>query len=218
MKLGIDADQISKDQSDLDNKLDWDDSDDSGPSGSSSKRHNLIIVFIVIAVIIVAAIIFSLGKSGSSTQDEEQTSQSQYTQSDPQQSMETERETTAMPGAIDYYNNDNMQTSDTLDQVTDFLKDLQGVSIPVDYTVTEINYVRDYVNYTKRRASVDEGMELYWIDIVYNNKKYKCTIPFWRYKAMKDEGICIVEMEVLSLEGGAKVISNMVVVSSLDDK
>ena len=217
MKLGIDADQINKDQSDLDNKLDWDDSDDSGASGGV-KRHNLIIVFIVIAVIIIAAIIFFLGKSGSTTQDDEQTTQSQSAQIDPQQSMETEKETTAMPGAIDYYNNDNMKTSDTLDQVTDFLKDLQGVSIPVDYTVTEINYVRDYVNYTKRRASVDEGMELYWIDIVYNDKKYKCTIPFWRYKAMKDEGICIVEMEVLSLEGGAKVISNMVVVSSLDDK
>lgn len=211
MKLGIDqntkkpGDDISEDELDL--VEDAEDQDDDEPAGKSKLTLIIGAVAVVTIVIIAAGIMFS-NRSSSQTETEPQ---EYYQQTE---TAETEHETTPMPGNA---NNDNMQNSDHLDQSTDFLRDLSGVSIPIDYNVKSIDYVRDYVNYTRRRASMDEGMELYWIDIDYNGKKYRCTIPFWRYKSMSDTGICVVQMEVLSLEGGEKVISNMIVVDSIEE-
>lgn len=211
MKLGIDqntkkpGDDISEDELDL--VEDAEDQDDDEPAGKSKLTLIIGAVAVVTIGIIAAGIMFS-NRSSSQTETEPQ---EYYQQAE---TAETEHETTPMPGNA---NNDNMQNSDHLDQSTDFLRDLSGVSIPIDYNVKSIDYVRDYVNYTRRRASMDEGMELYWIDIDYNGKKYRCTIPFWRYKSMSDTGICVVQMEVLSLEGGEKVISNMIVVDSIEE-
>lgn len=211
MKLGIDqntkkpGDDISEDELDL--VEDAEDQDDDEPAGKSKLPLIIGAVAVVTIGIIAAGIMFS-NCSSSQTETEPQ---EYYQQTE---TAETEHETTPMPGNA---NNDNMQNSDHLDQSTDFLRDLSGVSIPIDYNVKSIDYVRDYVNYTRRRASMDEGMELYWIDIDYNGKKYRCTIPFWRYKSMSDTGICVVQMEVLSLEGGEKVISNMIVVDSIEE-
>lgn len=211
MKLGIDqntkkpGDDISEDELDL--VEDAEDQDDDEPAGKSKLPLIIVAVAVVTIGIIAAGIMFS-NRSSSQTETEPQ---EYYQQTE---TAETEHETTPMPGNA---NNDNMQNSDHLDQSTDFLRDLSGVSIPIDYNVKSIDYVRDYVNYTRRRASMDEGMELYWIDIDYNGKKYRCTIPFWRYKSMSDTGICVVQMEVLSLEGGEKVISNMIVVDSIEE-
>lgn len=211
MKLGIDqntkkpGDDISEDELDL--VEDAEDQDDDEPAGKS-KLPLIIGAVAVVTIGIIAAGIMLSNRSSSQTETEPQEF---YQQTETE---ETEHETTPMPGNA---NNDNMQNSDHLDQSTDFLRDLSGVSIPIDYNVKSIDYVRDYVNYTRRRASMDEGMELYWIDIDYNGKKYRCTIPFWRYKSMSDTGICVVQMEVLSLEGGEKVISNMIVVDSIEE-
>ena len=211
MKLGIDqntkkpGDDISEDELDL--VEDAEDQDDDEPTGKS-KLPLIIGAVAVVTIGIIAAGIMLSNRSSSQTETE---TQEYYQQTE---TAETEHETTPMPGNA---NNDNMQNSDHLDQSTDFLRDLSGVSIPIDYNVKSIDYVRDYVNYTRRRASMDEGMELYWIDIDYNGKKYRCTIPFWRYKSMSDTGICVVQMEVLSLEGGEKVISNMIVVDSIEE-
>ena len=211
MKLGIDqntkkpGDDISEDELDL--VEDAEDQDDDEPAGKS-KLPLIIGAVAVVTIGIIAAGIMISNRSSSQTETEPQ---EYYQQTE---TAETEHKTTPMPGNA---NNDNMQNSDHLDQSTDFLRDLSGVSIPIDYNVKSIDYVRDYVNYTRRRASMDEGMELYWIDIDYNGKKYRCTIPFWRYKSMSDTGICVVQMEVLSLEGGEKVISNMIVVDSIEE-
>ena len=110
-----------------------------------------------------------------------------------------------------WYANDNT-TSATVYSSTDTLKDLNGVDIPAVFTVKDIATVTEYVNYEKRRAVMDEGLELYWVEIVYSNKKYRTTIPFNVFRQLNNDGICKVEMEVLTLEGGEKVVSYMEVV------
>jgi len=103
-------------------------------------------------------------------------------------------------------------TSATVYSSTDFIKDLNGVNIPAVYTVKEISTVYMNVNYEKRRAIVDDGMELYWVEINYNDKRYRCTTTFARFKALKNSGICRVVAEMLTLENGEHIISYMRIV------
>lgn len=217
MKLGIDQNtkkpenDISEDELDLVEDSDEQDDDDDDDKKGKSKFPLIIAAVAVVTIGIIASGMLFSSKDDNTPIETDQTEYIQQTETD---TLATEHETTPMPGVKD---NDNMQNSDHLDQSTDFLRDLSGVEIPINYNVKSIDYTRDYVNYTRRRASMDEGMELYWIDIDYNGKKYRCTIPFWRYKAMSDTGICVVQIEVLSLEGGEKVISNMIVVDSIEE-
>lgn len=118
------------------------------------------------------------------------------------------------PGNTNYVENENNQTTAKVYSSSDFIKDLNGVDIPAIYKVKEYNYVEDFVNYEKRRATMDDGMDLYWLEVVYQGKHYRCTVPFWRFKALRTEGICMVKIEVLTLEGGEKVISYMNVIDN----
>ena len=127
---------------------------------------------------------------------------------EPAYSVDLESANAINPG---WYANDNT-TSATVYSSTDTLKDLNGVDIPAVFTVKDIATVTEYVNYEKRRAVMDEGLELYWVEIVYSNKKYRTTISFDIFRQLNNSGICKVEMEVLTLEGGEKVISYMDVV------
>lgn len=104
------------------------------------------------------------------------------------------------------------KTSATVYSSTDFIKDLNGVNIPAVYTVKDISVVYMNVNYEKRRAIMDDGMELYWIEVDYGGKRYRCTTTFARFKVLKNRGICRVCAELLTLENGEHIISYMRVV------
>lgn len=96
---------------------------------------------------------------------------------------------------------------------SDFIKDLNGVDVPAVYNVKSRDYVKDFVNYEAKRAIIDDGMELYWLEVTYNDKKYRVQVPFYVFKDLDKTGICIVELEVLTLEGGEKIISYMQVIT-----
>lgn len=112
------------------------------------------------------------------------------------------------PG-ISEFNTEGGTTTATVYNADDFIKDLNGVDISAVYNVKSYNYLFDYVNYEKRRAIMDDGMELYWLDITYHNKKYRCTVPFYVFKSLDTSGITRVKLELLTLDGGEKVISYM---------
>ena len=59
---------------------------------------------------------------------------------------------------------------------------------------------------------MSDGMELYWLEVTYHDKPYRVQVPFYVFKDLDDKGICVVNMEVLTLDGGEKVISYMQVV------
>ena len=120
------------------------------------------------------------------------------------------------PGIADYDNSDKNKTTPKVYSDTDFVKDLNGVDVSAVYNVQNKEYIQDYVNYETRRAIIDEGMEMYWLEAVYKGKKYRLQVPFYYFKDLDESGICKVEIELLTLEGGAKVISYMQIISDND--
>lgn len=95
---------------------------------------------------------------------------------------------------------------------TDFLKDLNGYDIPAVYTVQNITYDVAHVNYQSKRATIDDGMEFYWLEIDYNGKKYRAQCSYNMFRQLESEGICKVALEILTLDTGQQVISYMKVV------
>ena len=116
-------------------------------------------------------------------------------------------------GLPDYNHSDNNTTTATVYSASDYIKDLNGVTIPAIYNVKSRDYIKDFVNYEAKRAIIDDGMELYWLEVSYNEKKYRVQVPFYIFKDLNKTGICAVEIEVLTLQGGEKVISYMQVVT-----
>lgn len=129
----------------------------------------------------------------------------------------TSSDNTIKPGITNYDEELSvMTTGATVYSANDFIKDLNGLEVSAIYNVESIEYVTDYVNYETRRASMDDGMELYWIEAKYHDKKYRVQIPYCYYKSMQDNGICKVNMEVLNLVGGGQLISYMQVIPEED--
>lgn len=116
------------------------------------------------------------------------------------------------PGMTDYAESEKNQTTPYVYKDSEFIKDLNGLDVSAVYNVQSRNYVQDYVNYETRRAIMDDGMELYWLEVIYKQKRYRVQVPFYYFKDMGTEGICKVEIEVLTLEGGEKIISYMQVI------
>ena len=79
------------------------------------------------------------------------------------------------------------------------MEDIFGLTTRVDYTVKSITNVADFVSYEKHRGTWGGGLELYWLDVEYKDKKYVVQVPFRYYKELDDVGIVPVRMEVLSI-------------------
>lgn len=97
--------------------------------------------------------------------------------------------------------------------LTGFVGDLE-VEKNKKYKAKSIDFTRDMVNYEKRRAISDVGMEIYWLDVVYKEKNYQIQIPFYIYSDLDKKGITIVSMEILTLEDDSKLITYMEVISN----
>lgn len=115
-------------------------------------------------------------------------------------------------GDPSYDDSNNNTTSGKVFDENDYVKDLKGADVSAVYSVSSRNYIKTHVSYTAKRAIIDDGMEMYWLDVVYKKKKYRVQVPFYYFKDLDDEGICRVEIEVLNLEGGGQIISYMQVV------
>lgn len=103
------------------------------------------------------------------------------------------------------------------DKVVDidkFTGDFEGNQVPLNYEVSSISFVNDMVNYEKFRATTGEGLELFWLDIIYKEKEYRAQVPYYIYVQLEDKGIIIVNMEVLTLVDGGTMITFMQVVSN----
>lgn len=112
-------------------------------------------------------------------------------------------------GATDYRNSTKNTTTARYFDADDFVKDIDGNDISAVYSYRDRTYINDYANYVAKRGIIDDGMEVYWLDITYKKKKYRMQIPFYYFKDLDDSGICKVEIEVLTLDNGSQVISYM---------
>jgi hypothetical protein len=120
-------------------------------------------------------------------------------------------------GLPDFDADENGTTSAIVYSASDYIKDLNGSDIPAVYTTASRTYIRDFVNYEAKRAIIDDGMEMYWLEVTYKGKKYRCQVPFYVFKDLDATGICVVNIELLTLEDGGQVISFMEVVTDYDD-
>lgn len=118
------------------------------------------------------------------------------------------------PGDVNYTESTQRTTTAKVYSTDDYLKDINGVDISAVYNITSRDYVYDYVSYVAKRGIIDDGMEIYWLEADYKGRKYRIQVPFLYFKDFDEKGVCRVQIEVLNIEGGGKVISYMQVVDN----
>lgn len=178
-------------------------------------RGNNTLLFIVlgVAVVIVVAFVF-LMFVGRGDKNAIPTATPSYTQAVQQGgSASVDPNTQATPsaggasdnlsgmGTQDFTQNTNMTTSDVLTNPDQYVEDLYGLTTRVDYTVSSISNIADFVSYEKHRGTWGGGLELYWLDADYKGNHYVVQVPFQYYKELDDTGIVPVKMEVLTIDG-----------------
>lgn len=102
-------------------------------------------------------------------------------------------------GFQDFSGDTNRNAGNKLTDPNKVLKDVYGLSTRVDYDVSSIDTITDFVNYEKHRGTWGGGVELYWLDATYKNTPYIIQVPFKFYKELDDIGIVPVKMEVLRI-------------------
>lgn len=226
--VSLSFDNADDTSEDVDLSFDDDDDDDSPSDNKKSSINSkyLVIGVIAVVVIVVIAITF-IGKFRKQdtqqvpeeTQMEEQPSEvtdtgedNTVTQEEPPELTDEQLDNSDLnvKDISSDFDEENGETSDApLSSVNDFVKDLDGNDIPSTYHISNRSYTKDYVSYVRRRAVTDDGMELYWLDIVYKDHNYKVQVPFYVFESLEEKGICVCTMEVLTLSNGSKVISYM---------
>lgn len=165
--------------------------------------YTLIGTFVIIIVLFIL-IIALVSKRKVNVQEPQQQTQ-EFSSIEPL--LESSSSETIQPetkkdivGIQDFTQNTNMKSSSELSDTDLILEDLYGLSLRVDYTVSKIDMITDFVNYEKRRGTWGGGLELYWLDAKYKDTKYIIQIPFKYYKELDDSGIVPVKMEVLRIK------------------
>lgn len=165
--------------------------------------YTLIGTFVIIIVLFIL-IIALVSKRKVNVQEPKQQTQ-EFSSTKPL--LESSSSETIQPetkkdivGIQDFTQNTNMKSSSELSDTDLILEDLYGLSLRVDYTVSKIDMITDFVNYEKRRGTWGGGLELYWLDAKYKDTKYIIQIPFKYYKELDDSGIVPVKMEVLRIK------------------
>ena len=199
--------------------------EDSDMDSPRSNKNNIIII---IAVALIVLVIIAMLKSINA--DEEEITMGTESAGNAGQILTTESNnldtatedplqitTEVTVGLPEFDPKENGATSATVYSASDYIKDLNGYDIPAVYEVSSRSYIKDFANYEAKRAILADGMEMYWLEITYKEKPYRCQVPFYIFKDLETTGICVVEIELLTLEGGEQIVSFMQVVSNYDD-
>lgn len=81
----------------------------------------------------------------------------------------------------------------------DFRKDFLNTSASETYVEpVKIATVNDSVSYTKYRTQTDDGMDTYWVDAVYKEKKTAFTVPYYIWRTLTQQGVMDVVVEVIT--------------------
>lgn len=131
--------------------------------------------------------------------------------------MEQQTTETMSVGVPNMYNTNYSGTvnNESVSNSQDFLKDLNEKPIDIHYKISSIETVRDYADYEKKRAIMDDGMEIYWLDLTYKGKKYRMQVPLAQFIALESEKhIALVDIELTTLEDGNQLITYMSIVKN----
>lgn len=159
----------------------------------------------VIFVVILVFIIFLANRGGNEPPAEPVTDPNQTPVTTPITTPEPDPGPVEIPaddslGLQDFTQDTNNVSDSPLTDPNDFTKDIHDLTVRVNYEVKSIQTIADMVSYTKHRGTWDGGLELYWLDVTYLEKKYVIQVPFEYYKELNDTGIVPVKMEALRIE------------------
>lgn len=192
-------------------------------ASSSNLLSNKIIKYMIPASVGIIALVIALFIFGGSdkndmniseqspsleqTETQQQTTSIQSNSNSTQTSEKTEEEIQNEimdkldVGTQDFTQNTNMTTDSKIGDAEEFVEDIYGLTVRVDYTVDKILSVSDFVEYEKKRGTSGGGLEIYWLDATYKGSSYKIQVPFKYYKELDTTGIVPVKMEVLYIDG-----------------
>ena len=211
-EVDFDFDIDGEEDTEIDSEDNQEDESSKGvrPKKSSSREKvdknpkGLIIGCVCVVGLLCIVIVILLIKNG--TNKEPNTQDTPTTQNITQ--VEQEEELVAGKADLNKTNGQTVNRAGLTDK-EELVTDLNKNIVDKNYNVKYINTKRDYVNYKKHRSVMDKGLEVYWFDVLYLNKHYIMQVPYKYFNEMREEGIIEVDLEVLTLDDGAEIISNM---------
>ncbi len=197
-----DEDEYDEDE----DELDEDDEVISNAMNRGGKKNNMVFIGLAAVVVVVIVLVFVLLRGGNKepapNPDAGTNPPQQTTEETPPSDSSTEPYTPGNVGIQDFTQDTNNVSDSPLTNPEHFIQDLQGLTTRVNYEVTAINNIVDYVNYTKYRGTWGGGLELYYLDCLYHGNRYVIQVPFKYYKELEDSGIVPVMMELLHIKDG----------------
>lgn len=112
-------------------------------------------------------------------------------------------------GIPNLYGTGSAENDSAVTDSSAILKDLNGNTVATNYTVVQSETVTDFITYTKHRAITGDGIEFYWLEAIYKNQPCKVQVPYSIYSKLDDEGITVVDAEVLTLDNGSQIVTYM---------
>jgi len=89
-----------------------------------------------------------------------------------------------------------------------FRRDFSQVDQPEHFIPPfQINTVTENISYTRHRAVLDIGIEVYWIEGSFQGRRVRAMIPFSLYLSLAPQGVLAAEMEVVTDATGSVTIT-----------
>jgi len=73
----------------------------------------------------------------------------------------------------------------------------------------KISTAMNSMTYTRHRAILDDGMEIYWLEGTFQGRKVVTTIPYSLYQTLASEGVVPVEVEVVTDANGSVTVTHV---------
>lgn len=179
------------------------------PVKKESNSKTIIIICVSIAIAVCIVIGYFIHKSNVSEEQRQSTIEAQERSIKSQADSVSDEDKQVKAGAPNLYGDSKDTNTSTVVSDTKITTNLNGEKVDPNYKIREIKTVQDFINYTKYRAITDKGMEFYWLETMYKDKKYKVQVPFAIYKELEKKGITVVDVEVTVLEDGSEVVTYM---------
>lgn len=176
---------------------------------TSNSMDNKTIMYVVIGVVVLVLIVGFFFMSSSKKKKEAELAELQKQQEENIKSSNTG--SSVEPGIPNFYGVGADENDTYLYDSSLVTKDLNGSQVAANYTVLDSEEVTDYITYKKYRSAMGNGLEFYWLEAEYKGQPYKVQVPYSVYSKLDYSGITVVDMEVLHLEGGSKMITYMTV-------
>lgn len=177
-----------------------------GQTPNDKKMIYGIVGGVVVFSLVAGGFMFS---SNSKAKKELQAQQEQMKLQQQQLAENNNQQSNVSTGIPSLYGDGKDINTSGLTSSDEILKDLNGNKVDANYTIRQQKTVTDYINYVKHRATTGDGMEFYWLEATYKKQPYKVQVPYSIYSKLDDEGITVVDAEILVLEGGGEIVSYM---------